>query len=125
MVNLVQTGGQGSLTQNGTGVLSLYASGGSVFSDNLRVNSGVVKLLNDNMIDASTRGNFELTGTGKLDMNGHNEDIRGLFNEGDPVGGILDNSTATPVLLGIHSGAAHTFTGTITNSGGGVVDSQG
>ncbi len=121
VVNLVQTGGQGSLTQNGTGVLSLSASGGSVFSDNLRVNSGVVKLLNDNMIDASTRGNFELTGTGKLDMNGHNEDIRGLFNEGDPVGGILDNSTATPVLLGIHSGAAHTFTGTITNSGGGAL----
>ncbi len=119
-VNLVQTTTGGTLTQGGTGTLVLStATPGTFVPGVLAATSGVVQFGSNGLFNTTQTGgisSFVSTGTGKIDMNGHTEDIRDLVMTS---GGILDNTSSLPAVLNLHSATSQTMGGTITNSGSG------
>ncbi len=102
-----------ALTKTGTGVLTL--SGTNTYSGATTISQGTLQLGADNVLpNGAGKGNVTVTGT--LDMNGHNQTINALSGAGT-----VDNKSGTgtnTLTVGANNATGWTFSGTITNTSG-------
>ena len=107
------TSGTLALTKTGTGMLTL--SGTNTYGGATTISQGTLQLGADNVLpNGSGKGNVTVTGT--LDMNGHNQTINALSGAGT-----VDNKSGSgtnTLTVGANNATAWTFSGAITNTSG-------
>lgn len=119
--------GSGGLTINMLTGNTLTLGGNNTFSGMVTVNSGTLKLGASNTLGQSTQSvlNPLRLNLGSLDLNGQNATIGALY--GAASAGGINNTSATPVTLtidttnGLYTGPNSSYSGVISNSGGGAV----
>ncbi len=107
--------GSNGIIKAGAGMLVLSAS--NAFTGGLIINGGLVKMANAGALNTASPMSVlfgpAAAAASTLQMNGNNLTITNLNTTGTPSATLIENGTATPVLLTLNSTADNVFNGTL------------